>query len=111
MVWRRWTLLAPRDASTLPRAVLFDDSVMTCLTRHGGTAHLRLPCLRVCAFARVCVGLRACLCMLVRVCVFAHLHVRVGFHARVRVCVRMLVCVCARACVRVCASVSSRARG
>ncbi len=62
-------LLAPRDGYR--RAVPFDYSVMTWFTRHGGTAHLRLPCLRVCASARVCV------------CTYAHAGVRVWFYARV----------------------------
>jgi hypothetical protein len=62
-------LLAPRDGYR--RAVPFDYSVMTWFTRHGGTAHLRLPCLRVCASARVCV------------CTYAHAGVRVWFCARV----------------------------
>ena len=69
MVVRRRTLLAPRDAYT--RAAPFGYSVMMCFTCHGGIAHLRLPCLRVCAFARVWA--RACLCGFACVCLFAHL--------------------------------------
>jgi hypothetical protein len=102
MVWRRWTLLAPRDAST--RAVPFDYSVMTCLTRHGGTAHLRLPCLRVCA----CACVRACVvCLCSCACSRTYMCVWVFTRARVRACA--CLCVSARVCVRDCASVSSRA--
>ena len=65
MVVRRRTLLAPRDAYT--RAAPFGYSVMMCFTCHGGIAHLRLPCLRVCAFARcACVRARVFLCVFVR---------------------------------------------